>query len=123
MSRKSNLVVKSKDQTTEQFLAETANEDTGTGQQPQPEVKVEIDYSDAEANAVVAPTTLNDQSAAQSTAMSADVMTVMNSTTNKSDKIRALLALSLKRGEVAKLLGIRYQHVRNVEITPLKKKT
>jgi hypothetical protein len=39
----------------------------------------------------------------------------------KSVAIRTLLAQGMKRGEVAKLLEIRYQHVRNVEITPIKK--
>lgn len=35
--------------------------------------------------------------------------------------IRFLLAEGKSRGEVAKLLHKRYQHVRNVQITPLKK--
>lgn len=39
----------------------------------------------------------------------------------KSAAIRALLASGKTRGEVAKLLEVRYQHVRNVEITPIKK--
>lgn len=39
----------------------------------------------------------------------------------KSAAIRKLLADGKKRGEVAKMLNIRYQHVRNVEITPIKK--
>lgn len=38
-----------------------------------------------------------------------------------SSKIRYLLSVGMKRGEVAKILNIRYQHVRNVEITPIKK--
>lgn len=42
--------------------------------------------------------------------------------TTTSSKIRALLAEGKSRSEVAKILGIRYQHVRNVEITPIKKK-
>lgn len=37
----------------------------------------------------------------------------------KSAKIRALAAAGLSRSEIAKGLGIRYQHVRNVLITPL----
>lgn len=40
---------------------------------------------------------------------------------SKSNKIRMLLANGWTRGEVAKRLEIRYQHVRNVELTPLKK--
>lgn len=39
----------------------------------------------------------------------------------KSAAIRKLTAEGKDRGEVAKLLGIRYQHVRNVLITPIKK--
>lgn len=39
----------------------------------------------------------------------------------KSSQIRYLLSLKYSRAEVAKMLGIRYQHVRNVEITPIKK--
>lgn len=40
---------------------------------------------------------------------------------NKSKAIRALSAEGKSRGEIAKLLNIRYQHVRNVLITPIKK--
>lgn len=39
----------------------------------------------------------------------------------KSGAIRALIKDGKSRGEVAKLMGIRYQHVRNVMITPIKK--
>ena len=53
---------------------------------------------------------------------SKEVMDIVESTMSKSDKIRALIALGEKRGSVAKLLGIRYQHVRNVVITPIKRK-
>lgn len=51
----------------------------------------------------------------------ARIVAVVESTDSKSAKIRALLASGMKRGDVAKTLGIRYQHVRNVELTPLKK--
>lgn len=44
-----------------------------------------------------------------------------NPTLNKSQKIRAMAALPMKRGDIAKLMNIRYQHVRNVLITPVKK--
>lgn len=37
-----------------------------------------------------------------------------------SAKIRYLASLDYKRGEIARHLGIRYQHVRNVLITPVK---
>lgn len=38
----------------------------------------------------------------------------------KSAAIRSLLAQKKTRGEVAKMLGVLYQHVRNVDITPIK---
>ena len=41
--------------------------------------------------------------------------------TTTSSMIRFLLADGYSRGQVAKILNIRYQHVRNVEITPIKK--
>jgi hypothetical protein len=39
----------------------------------------------------------------------------------KSAKIRALHAAGMSRGQIAKALNIRYQHVRNVLVTPVKK--
>jgi len=45
----------------------------------------------------------------------------LNNLPTKSAKIRYLLGKGLTRGQVSKQLGIRYQHVRNVEITPIKK--
>lgn len=39
----------------------------------------------------------------------------------KSAKIRELAAQGYSRGEIAKSMGILYQHVRNVLITPLKR--
>jgi DNA-binding transcriptional regulator YiaG len=42
-------------------------------------------------------------------------------TLNKSQKIRKLYEVTQDRGTIADLLQIRYQHVRNVLITPLKK--
>lgn len=38
-----------------------------------------------------------------------------------STKIRTLHSMGQKRSQIAKLLNKRYQHVRNVLITPLKK--
>lgn len=38
-----------------------------------------------------------------------------------SAKIRALTALDWKRGDIAKTLNIRYQHVRNVQLQVLKR--
>lgn len=40
-----------------------------------------------------------------------------------SSKIRALHAQGFEKGDIARFLGKRYQHVRNVLITPLKKQT
>ena len=41
--------------------------------------------------------------------------------TTTSAKIRYLNSQGLKNGPISKLLNIRYQHVRNVLTTPLKK--
>lgn len=41
----------------------------------------------------------------------------------KSAKIRALFAEGLTRSQIANYLGIRYQHVRNVLVAPMKKST
>jgi hypothetical protein len=38
-----------------------------------------------------------------------------------SARIRFLTSLDYSRSEIAKTLNIRYQHVRNVQITPIKK--
>lgn len=37
-----------------------------------------------------------------------------------SGKVRFLTSLGIDRSEIAKILNIRYQHVRNVQITPIK---
>lgn len=50
-----------------------------------------------------------------------DVDTTLETLPTKSAKIRYLLGKGMTRGAVAKQLNIRYQHVRNVEITPIKK--
>lgn len=42
---------------------------------------------------------------------------------NKSSIIRALDAEGYKRGPIAKFMGIKYQFVRNVLITPVSKKS
>jgi hypothetical protein len=44
-----------------------------------------------------------------------------NNITTTSGKIRAMVADGYTRGAIAKALGIRYQHVRNVLVQPLKK--
>lgn len=38
-----------------------------------------------------------------------------------SKAIRTLLSIGYTRGQVAKMLNVRYQHVRNVQLEPLKK--
>jgi hypothetical protein len=45
----------------------------------------------------------------------------LSALTTTSAKIRYLDSCGLKRGEIATTLGKRYQHVRNVLITPIKK--
>jgi DNA-binding NarL/FixJ family response regulator len=47
--------------------------------------------------------------------------TELQALTTVSSKIRFLLAKGWKRGAIAKKLNKRYQHVRNVELQPLKK--
>ena len=41
--------------------------------------------------------------------------------TTKSSQIRFLASEGMSRGDISRLLEIRYQHVRNVLITPIKK--
>lgn len=50
-----------------------------------------------------------------------EIESIRTSSTTTSEKIRKLSALNLSRSEISKILNIRYQHVRNVLITPLKK--
>lgn len=40
----------------------------------------------------------------------------------KSAKIRYLASIGKSKAEIAKIMDVRYQHVRNVLLTPLKKK-
>ncbi len=44
----------------------------------------------------------------------------LNRLPTKSSKIRFLTSLDFTRSEIATKLNIRYQHVRNVQITPIK---
>lgn len=53
------------------------------------------------------------------TAKNPEIQTILDSTASKSSKIRALAALEVPRGEIALLMDIRYQHVRNVLVTKL----
>jgi len=50
-----------------------------------------------------------------------DPMAAINALPTTSAKIRALNAQGKSRSEIAKILDKRYQHVRNVLVTPLKK--
>jgi hypothetical protein len=45
----------------------------------------------------------------------AEMERVTTGLTSKSDKMRALRAAGVSRSEIARFLGVRYQHVRNVE--------
>lgn len=108
MAKNTNLAIKTDDVNT------TAEELVG----PTTDGK----YSEAEANAVTTEQAKVVESQVAGTLVLTEVQkTIMAGSTTKSVKIRGLLASGLKRGEVAKLLGIRYQHVRNVEITPVKR--
>lgn len=62
-----------------------------------------------------------DQTKKQDQAPTFDAAAYVKACGTKSSAIRKLLASGKTRGEVAKMLDIRYQHVRNVEITPIKK--
>lgn len=48
---------------------------------------------------------------------------VNDGTLNVSQKIRTLNSIGVSRSQIAKVLDKRYQHVRNVLTTPIKKKT
>lgn len=48
---------------------------------------------------------------------------VNDKTLNVSQKIRSLHSIGVSRSTISKVLEKRYQHVRNVLITPLKKTT
>ena len=52
--------------------------------------------------------------------VSSDVAKELESLETTSAKIRYLHAKGWERGDIARFLGKRYQHVRNVLITPLK---
>jgi len=54
-------------------------------------------------------------------ATNVEVMTIVESTSmSKSAKIRLLYSQGNDKSTIANLLGIRYQHVRNVLLQPLK---
>lgn len=45
---------------------------------------------------------------------------ILDGLTTKSSKIRYLSSCKMSTGDISRVLGIRYQHVRNVLITPVK---
>lgn len=47
---------------------------------------------------------------------------LQKSYSNTSERIRALSNLNVPRKEICMILNVRYQHVRNVQITPVNKK-
>jgi len=49
------------------------------------------------------------------------IESIRTNSESTSNKIRRLSAIGIQRSEISKILNIRYQHVRNVLITPLKK--
>jgi hypothetical protein len=71
--------------------------------------------------AVQGDTPMQTELVATSKGISAAHMALIEPLTTKSAKIRALWALGYKRAEIAKALGILYQHVRNV-LTQVPKK-
>lgn len=52
--------------------------------------------------------------------VSKEIRSELDSLTQTASKIRFLLSKNYSRGDVSRILGIRYQWVRNVSITPLK---
>ena len=52
--------------------------------------------------------------------LSKEIRTELESITQTASKIRFLNSKGLSRGDISRVLGIRYQWVRNVLITPLK---
>ena len=50
-----------------------------------------------------------------------EVLSIVNGSLNTSQKIRALHSTGMSKGDIARILNKRYQHVRNVLITPIKK--
>lgn len=47
------------------------------------------------------------------------ILAIVNGDGSKSAKIRNLAAMGVERSTIANLMGIRYQHVRNVLVTKL----
>jgi hypothetical protein len=56
----------------------------------------------------------------KTTTVSADLQKKIDALTSTAARVRFLLSEGHSRGDVARILNIRYQWVRNVAITPLK---
>jgi hypothetical protein len=50
-----------------------------------------------------------------------DIQAKLDALTSTASKVRFLDSTGMPRGDISRVLGIRYQWVRNVLITPLKK--
>lgn len=64
---------------------------------------------------------MTEQNQNQVTIQDSEIESIRTSSESTSNKIRQLSAKGLSRSDVSKILNIRYQHVRNVLVTPLKK--
>lgn len=82
--------------------------------QAQEQVRKVVAGTEATATAVEQPKALDD-------AMKMDAGTLIAIYGNKSNAIRGLAALGAKTGDIAKKLGVIYQHARNVLKRPLKR--
>lgn len=51
------------------------------------------------------------------------IESIRSGSESTSNKVRRLSAIGIQRSEISKILNIRYQHVRNVLVTPLKKQS
>jgi hypothetical protein len=62
----------------------------------------------------------NNVATKQAPKLSAKVQAEYDALVTKSAKIRFLKSQGMSTGDIARVMNIRYQHVRNVLITPLK---
>lgn len=64
---------------------------------------------------------MSNQKIARKELLTAKQLTEFEQLTSTASKVRYLLSAGHSRGDIARYLDIRYQWVRNIEITPLKK--
>lgn len=83
--------------------------------------KVETNTNPVEATSEVLLQTQEPTAAPAVVVEDPKIAEIVGASTTKSAKIRSLLAMGLKRGDIAKKLGVRYQFVRIVDITPVKR--